>query len=447
MRRKIVATVLAVAMTASLLAGCGSGSGSSSSGGSNSGSSNDGAQAQNSSESGQETADAGQSGSGASGDVNIKVWGSQEDQEMLGDIIANFKEDCPEAAGWTIETAVVSSADAKTEVLKDPSVAADIFEFASDQLAELQSAGVLYRITKNKEEIVANNLPNSVDAATIDGEMYGYPNTSNSFFMYYDKSKYTEDEVKSLDTMLAKELDAGVTNFSMDLDNGWYTAAFFFGAGCTLFGADGSDPTQCDFNNEKGVLVGDYLLGLATNPKVKNHDDALLLAAFAEGTLGASLTGTWNAAAIKESLGDNFGVTTVPSITLEDGTEISPSTIVNFNLYGVNAQTKYPVEAMQFAEYLSNEKSQRIRFEVRNSSPTNLNLVNDTALLSSSPAVATLSEQVKTSTVQPSIPQIGNFWSPMEAFGQDCIAKAVTKENMQEKLDTMVQGILAKLGE
>lgn len=436
MRRKITATILAAVMAASLLAGCG---------GSGSGTQTETQAGTDSSQAGQDSSGAAQSGE--AGDVSLKVWGSQEDQEMLQDIIANFKEDYPETAGWNIETAVVSSADAKTEVLKDPSVAADIFEFASDQLAELQSAGVLYRITKNKEEIIANNLPNSVDAATIDGEMYGYPNTSNSFFMYYDKSKYTEDEVKSLDTMLAKDLGAGVTNFSMDIDNGWYTAAFFFGAGCTLFGEDGSDPTQCDFNNEKGVLVGDYLLDLATNPKVKNHDDALLLAAFSEGTLGASLTGTWNAAAIKESLGDNFGVTTVPSITLEDGTEVSPSTIVNFNLYGVNAQTKYPVEAMQFAEYLSSEKCQKIRFEVRNSSPTNLNLVNDTEMLSTSPAVATLSEQVKTSTVQPSIPQIGNFWSPMEAFGQDCIAKAVTKENMQEKLDTMVQGILAKLGD
>ncbi|MDO5423114.1 MAG: extracellular solute-binding protein [Eubacteriales bacterium] len=380
-------------------------------------------------------------------DAKIKVWGSQEDQEMLQGMIESFKEAYPEAAGWTIETAVVSAADAKTEVLKDPSVAADVFEFASDQLAELQSAGVLYRITKNKDEIIANNLENAVDAATIDGEMYGYPNTSNSFFMYYDTSMYTEDEVKNLNTMLEKELDSGVANFSMDLDNGWYISSFFFGAGCTLFGEDGADPTQCDFNNEMGVLVGDYLLDLATNAKVKNHDDALLLAAFKDGTLGATLTGTWNAAAIEEYLGENFGVATVPTITLEDGTEISPSTIVNFNLYGVNAQTQYPLESMLFAEYLSSEECQKTRFEVRNSSPTNLNLVNDTELLSTSPAVAVLSEQVKTSTVQPSIPQIANFWSPMEAFGQDCIAKAVTKDNMQEKLDTMVQGILSKLGE
>lgn len=380
-------------------------------------------------------------------DAKIKVWGSQEDQEMLKSGIEDFKKDFPEAADWTIETAVVSAADAKTEVLKDPAVAADVFEYASDQIAELQAAGALYRVTKNKEEIIKNNVPNSIDAATVGEDMYGYPNTSNSFFMYYDKSKYTEEEVKNLDTMLAKELDNGVTNFSMDLDNGWYTSSFFFGAGCTLFGEDGYDATQCDFNNEKGLLVGDYLLDLASNPKVKNQDDALLLSAFQDGTLAATLTGTWNASAIQEALGDNFGVTTVPTITLEDGTEVSPSTIVNFNLYGVNAQTKYPVESMLFAEYLSGEKYQKIRFEKRNASPTNVNLVEDTELLNSNPTVAVLSRQVETSTVQPSIPQIANFWAPMEAFGQDCIAKEITKDNMQEALDTMVTGILSRLGE
>lgn len=379
--------------------------------------------------------------------AEIKVWGSQEDQTMLKEVIEEFKAEYPEAADWKIQTAVVSAADAKTEVLKDPSVAADVFEFASDQIAQLKSAGVLYRITKNKEKIIADNVENSISAGIVDGELYGYPSSSNSFFMYYDKSKYTEEEVKSLNTMLEKELEPGVINFSMDIDNGWYTSSFFFGAGCKLFGDDGFDPTQCDFNNKTGVLIGDYILDLASNEKVKNYDDALLLAAFKERVLGAALTGTWNAEAIQESLGENFGVTTVPTITMEDGTEVSPSTIVNFNLYGVNAQTKYPAESMLLAEYLTGEKAQKTRFEVRNSSPTNVNLVADTELLKTSPAVAVLSEQVKTSTIQPSIPQVANFWSPLEAFGQDCIAHEVTKDNMKEKLDTMVEGILSKLGE
>lgn len=430
MRKKLVSIMLAAALVVTTLTGCG-------------GSSDADKTTSNDSNTKKETVKEPEYAK----DAKIKVWASQEDQEFIKKVIDNFKSDTPQAADWTIETSVVSSADAKTEVLKDPTKAADIFEFASDQIVELKDAGVLYRVTRNKEEIVNNTIEGAINSGTIEGELYGYPMSSNSYFMYYDKSKYTEDEIKNLNTMLEKDLDKDVINFSMDLDNGWYTSAFFFGAGCKLFGDDGMDSTKCDFNNKEGVLVGDYLLDLISNKKVKNHDDALLLAGFKEGKLAASVTGTWNAKAIKESLGDNFGVAVMPSITLEDGQEIAPSTIVNYNLIGVNAQTEYPAEAMLFAEYLTNEQSQKMKFEMREAAPTNKKLAEDQELLSTSPAIATLSEQVKTSTNQPSIAQMGNFWSPMEAFGQDCIAKVVTKDNMQKKLDEMVKNILTRIGE
>lgn len=378
-------------------------------------------------------------------DATLKLWGSQDDQAYLQEAISMFKEDYPEAAGWTIETAVISSADAKDEVLKDPAAAADVFEFASDQLASLVDAGTLYKITTDREIVETNNIENAVAAACIGTDLYGYPSTSNSYFMYYDKSMYTEDEVKNLETMLAKDLGSA-TNFAMDLDNGWYMASFFFGAGCTLFGEDGQDPTECSFNNEDGLLAGKYILGLTQNSKVGNYDDTLLLSGFADRTLGATITGTWNAAAIEESLGEDFGVTTFPTVTYADGSVVQPSPIVNFNIYGVNAQTQYPLEAMLLANYLTSEKIQELRFTERNSTPVNKNLVADKDLLAASPAVATLAAQTElASTVQSSIPQIANFWSPMEAFGQDCIAGAVTEDNMQEKLDVLVNSILATI--
>lgn len=380
-------------------------------------------------------------------DASLKLWGSQEDQEYLKEAIEMFKEDYPDAAGWKIDTAVISGADAKDEVLKDPTTAADVFEFASDQLASLVEAGTLYKITSDRAAVEENNIENAAAATLVGDDMYGYPSTSNSYFLYYDKSMYTEEEVKSLDTMLEKDLGKA-TNFAMDLDNGWYMASFFFGAGCTLFGPDGQDPTECSFNNEAGVRVGNYILGLTHNSRVGNYDDTLLLSGFADRTLGATITGTWNANAIKDSLGDDFGVATFPKVTLDDGTEIQPSPIVNFNIYGINAQTKYPLESMLLANYLTSEKIQELRFKERNSTPVNKNLVSNKELLSSSPAVATLAEQTElASTVQPSIPQIANFWQPMEAFGQDCIAGTVTNNNMQEKLDVLVQSILAKISD
>lgn len=377
------------------------------------------------------------------GDATLKLWGSQEDQEILATMVENFKALHPEDK-LDITLAVVSEADARTEILKDTAVAADVFGFASDQIAELQAAGALYRITINKDGVIAANSEPSIQASTVDGELYAYPSSADTYFLYYDKSKYSEDEVKSLETMMSKDLGAGNINFSYDMDNGWYTSAFFFAAGCQLFGPDGTDATSCTFNDTNGVKVGNYLIDLANSPKFANHDDGLLLAAFQGGSLGATASGTWNAENIKESLGENYGVAKLPTIKL-DGKEVQLSGMANFKLYGVNSQTKYPEAAMALAEYLSSKECQQMRFEKRSYAPTNIELANDTAALSANPAVAALSEQSQYATLQTSIPQSNNFWLPAEAFGAGVMNKEVTKENVQEHLDAFVKNVLTTL--
>lgn len=365
-------------------------------------------------------------------DAKLKIWGSQEDQEMYRKVVEQFKKDKPEAADWNVEFGVVMGADAKKELLKDASAAADIFDFASDQIQELKKANALYRITKNKDEIISNNLPEAVKGASIDGELYGYPLSNTTFIMYYDKSMYTEDEVKNLNTMMAKQLPEGVANFSMDIDNGWFNSSFFQAVGCRLFGENGQDPTKCDFNNEKGLMAGNYLANLASNTKFANQDGPLLLKAFENKKLGATFTGTWDAEAIKGYLGKDYGVTKLPEITLENGNTVQLASMMNFNLTGINAQTKYPAEAMLLAEYMTNNKDAlKLRAELR---PQDAE------------AKKALDEQAKLSVLQTSIPEVGNFWGSAEAFGAGLMDKTITKENMKEKLDLLVKNILSKIG-
>ena len=56
---------------------------------------------------------------------------------------------------------------------------------------------------------------------TYDGDIYAVPYTSNTWFMYYDKRVFSEDDVKSLDTMLEKG------KVSFPLSNSWYIQAFY----------------------------------------------------------------------------------------------------------------------------------------------------------------------------------------------------------------------------
>jgi len=365
-------------------------------------------------------------------DAKLKIWGSQEDQEMYRKLVEQFKKDTPEAADWSIDFGVVMGADAKEELLKDPAAAADVFDFASDQIQELKKANALYRITKNKDKIVSKSLPEAVKGATIDGELYGYPLSNTTFVMFYDKSMYTEDEVKNLNTMMAKTLPDGVTNFSMDIDNGWFNSCFFQGVGCRLFGENGQDPTKCDFNNEKGLMAGNYMADLAANPKFANQDGPLLLKAFENRKLGATFQGVWDAEAIKGYLGKDYGVTKLPEITLEDGSTVQLASMMNFNLTGINAQTKYPAEAMLLAEYMTtNENALKLRSELRPQEAT---------------AKKALDEQAKLSVLQTSIPQVSKFWPSAEAFGAGLMDKSITKDNMKEKLDLLVKNILAEIG-
>lgn len=377
--------------------------------------------------------------------VSLTIWCAKEDTEMTKKMCESFAAANPDKE-YSFKFAVVSEADAKKEVLKDISAAADIFSFASDQTAELSNAGALYRITRNRDKITSENDGSAIKAATVSGELYGYPYAADTYFMYYDKSKLTEEDIGSLEAILSKDIDGVTTNFAFDLDNGWYQSAFFFGAGCTLFGEDGNDPTKCDFNNERGLLVGEYLIDLVKNKKFgANFDDSLIKAGFSDGSIAAAVSGTWNAGDIAAALGENYGAAKLPTVTLPDGEVIHLGSMANYKLLGVSAETKFPLEAMALSEWLTNYDNQLIRFRERSFAPTNKALSSDTEALSENIAVAAMTEQARYATVQTSIPQSGNFWTPAEAFGQDLIAGVITRENLQQKLDSFVGAVLSKL--
>ena len=56
-----------------------------------------------------------------------------------------------------------------------------------------------------------------------------------------------------------------------------------------------------------------------------------------------------------------------------------------------------------------------------------------------------MSAQAANATLQTSIPQSGNYWSPAEAFGTGLMDGTITKDNLQTKLDDFVKNILATL--
>jgi arabinogalactan oligomer / maltooligosaccharide transport system substrate-binding protein len=375
-------------------------------------------------------------------DVALKVWAPEEEQEILVQMCEAFAENHPEYK-ITFEYGIMGVDDSITELKKDATVAADVFLYPSGGIAELVEAGLIYPITVGVDEVTASHGAAAIKSCTMDNTLYGIPVTPNSWFMYYNKSMYTEEDVKSLETMMAKDLGSDVYNFSCDIDNSWYMSAFFYAAGGTLFGANGDDPTNCSWNDATGFKVGQYLINLVNNPKYVEDQDGLAGSLMAEGKLGALCSGTWSAESIKEALGDNYAACKLPTVNI-GGADHQLSNFADFKAFGVNSNTKYPKPAMELAEWLGGEECQLIRFETNNTPPTVAALIENPTVAASQ-EVAALSTQTQFSTPNPTTSKLNDYWTPAAAFGAGVVNGDITEANLQESLDSMVNSFLATL--
>lgn len=375
-------------------------------------------------------------------DVALKVWAPEEDQDATIKLCEEFAAAHPEYnITWTYE--IMNSDGTVLEALKkDLDVAGDVFSFPSGAIPDLAQAGILYPLTVDADAVISSNGETAIKACSVDGQLYAVPQSPNSFFMFYNKSMYTEDEIKNLDTMLAKDLGADVQNFSMAVSNSWFIESFFYALGGTLYGADGMDATNCSWNDANGLKAGKYLVDLANNPKYVENTDGVGDAKFKEGTLGASCSGMWSYNDYKEALGDNLGAAALPTITV-DGTEYQLSNFADFRAIGVKSNTAYPKAAQQLAAFLGNEQSQLEFFKSNSICPTVTSLATHPDVMANVAATALINQATQFSTPQPSIPQVSQYWTPAQAFGTSIINKETTEANLQENLDLMVEGILA----
>lgn len=75
------------------------------------------------------------------------------------------------------------------------------------------------------------NLEEAVNAASYKGTLYAYPySADNGYFLYYDKNYFTDEDVKTLDGVLAAA-EAAEKKGSMEFNSGWYLYSFFGNTG------------------------------------------------------------------------------------------------------------------------------------------------------------------------------------------------------------------------
>ena len=180
----------------------------------------------------------------------------------------------------------------------------------------------------------------------------------------------------------------------------------------------------------------EYLLDLVKNPNFKIDADGSGLAGMRDGSINAMFTGSWEANAIKEILGDNMGVTSLPTYTL-NGEEKQMYAYAGSKAIGVNTHTKYMVQSIELAMYLGSAEAQQLHYELRNVIPCNTELLEDPEI-AADPLVQAQNNTLNfTSILQPFVSQMNNCWTPVENMGKAIRNGDVTKENAAEQTQAM----------
>lgn len=402
--KKFLALILAVLMLGSILAACGGNSKGSSGGGSSSG-----------------------SGGGDDDDdpfygednISLRVWAPDKAIDFTKEVCDDFIAKYPDKS-IKIDVQVQGEAEAATQVLNDKTAAADVFGFISDQFNKLMKAQALYYVF-DPDDVIERNSEASVASATgDDGKLYAFPETDdNGYFFVYDKSVISDEEAKTLEGVLAACRKAG-RRFIMDAGNGYYSCVFPFTGGLTLEGLDDEGTQQ--FNDYEKIEddIVDTLEAFAN--LFHEYKDVFLSAEVAKIPTGlsanprivaAGIDGTWDLAAIKKALGDDFGVAPLPTINVK-GTDLPMKSLHGYKYIGVNTSTKFPNAAMLLADYLTSEEVQLKRAEVLGWGPSNENAKKD-PIVADDPALHAIIEQAKNSV--PQVNMADTFWTPMGTLG------------------------------
>ena len=422
MKKKLLSLLLVAAMGISMLVGCGGGD-------ANTDGSSDNTQ---------------QGGDATVTDVTLTIWAPENQQELLKTQMDEFAALHPEY-NITWKTANVGEDTAKTEILKDVAAAGDVFFFANDQIQDLVGAGAIARLGGDVETMVNDTMAASVvDTVKVGDALYGIPFTHNTFFMYYDKTLLTEEDVKSLDTILAKDLGSGVYNFKFDDGGGWKLGSWYYGAGLSVFGPAGDDlAAGCDWNSETGVEVTKYLINMLNN-KSKVNTETGEVELIKEHKLGAWFDGSWNYETYKAELGDDLGVATIPTYTV-GGQEVQMKGFYGSKAIGVNAQSKNLKVATEFAAFLGSEEQQIARFTATGTVPTNKVASEIDAVKNDVLSSVIVAEANNCSVAQPTDPTFGSrYWNYAGTIKTDILNGALTEANAQEWLDTFVTALCAE---
>ncbi|MDQ6423159.1 maltose ABC transporter substrate-binding protein [Paenibacillus sp. LHD-117] len=400
---------------------------------------NGGAEATNAANNGANNA--GNDAAAAEDDLNpedgatLLVWESKEQRPFVEAIAKEFTA----KYGIDVKVEEIGAADQVNKLISDgpAGLGADVVVFPHDNLGKAVSAGLVLPNDYFEEQSRSENADNAVNAVSYDNVLYGYPRSVETYALFYNKALMptppkTFDEIVEF----AKTFnDPAANKYALMWEVGnFYFNYPFISTGGYVYGDNGQNKDDIGLNNEGAIAGIKYYGSLKDSILPMNSGDItydIKKGLFTSGTLAMDINGPWTIADYKNA-GIDFGVAPLPSINGQPASSFS-----GVKAWYVNSFSKYPNASRLFARFASTKEAQLKDFEMSGTLPANKEAAADQSIQSNE-IVKGFLEQFNQSTPMPSIPEMGNVWSPIAAAFSDVWN---TGKDAKEALDNAVQQI------
>ena len=326
---------------------------------------------------------------------NITVWVGEGTKDLTSRQIRTFNETNEWGVKFNATIEEVSESKAAGDALQAKETAADIFCIAQDTLARVVDAGMTASLTDSTVTAINEmNDAQAVEAAKVGDVVRAFPLTAdNGYFMYYDKSVIPDEDIGSLEKILADCSQKG-RKFSMNLteDGGaWYAASFFYGAGCKSEWTTNESGRFTAYDDTFDSDDGNGVIALRGMQKLLKSDCYLSSAEVGDFTAheqvrsAVVVSGTWAYNAAKKALNENLGIAPLPTFEV-DGETYQMKSYLGYKFMVVKPQSDAYKSAylQRLAKFLTDETCQRERFDAVKWAPTNKALQSDPSVTSES---------------------------------------------------------------
>ncbi len=376
-------------------------------------------------------------------DTKLTVWCAENLVELTKKQLDEYNRENKTNIKFTVNP--VAEGEAATNLITDVTAGADIYCFAQDQLARLVQAGALAPVSDAlTDKVRSEHDEGAVAAATINGKLYAYPLTSdNGYFMYYDKSVITDEEALLDQTKLIEAVEAAGKTIAFELvNNHWYAASYFFGAGAESVWETNDQGAFTSYNDtfgsDKGIIAVKGMAELIASPVFVDSSSA---SSFTSGA-AVVVAGTWEYETAKQILGDNLGCAPLWSYTV-DGESYHLGSFTGNKLVGVKPQSDASKAAIcqSVAYFLTDGARQEERFEELAWGPSHKE-AQQSEEVKANEALSALASQNKHATLQGQFPNA--WWDTGKAIGASLKQLGKTKpttEEVRPVLDAYTEGI------